>query len=351
MAELPPSQFSSVVSVTYPDVYETFVGYIDVLGLDLGWMLSVECWIDTDFYDTLLVKTIGPLVASVLVVMSYKFRIRNCRTEDQDRCSRIDHTHATFLYLISFLVYSASSSTIFETFACDDIDTGESFLRADHGIQCFTVEHRVYMVYAGFMCLVYPFGIPFCYAAILYQAREGLMSEEEAVRTNATALRALHAPYRKEVYYYEVVECFRRVTLSGLVVFILPNTAGQVITTFLLSFFYFALFMALHPYKQAWDTWLARVGHAIVTMSMFVALVVKVDTEGDDGFSQNVFAGALLFVNCALVLAVAVEAFAMCLMTFRKDITVPERVGPARVTSAGEGGAKPCEEGMPPPLG
>ncbi|CAN0299763.1 unnamed protein product, partial [Pylaiella littoralis] len=306
------SQFSAVASVTYPDAYEAFVGYIDVIDLDLVWMLSAECWVDTNFYDTLLITTIVPLVISGLVLISFAIRNRRCGAEDGDRRSRVKHRHATALYLVSFLVYSSASSTVFQTFACDDIDTGESFLRADHSIQCYTTEHRVYMAYAVLMCLVYPFGIPFCYAATLYQARRGIKSDVESIRDKATVLRALHAPYQRDVYYYEVVECFRRVTLSGIVVFILPNTAGQVMTTFLLSLLFFAAFMVLDPYTDGLDTWLARLGHAIVMMSMFVALVVKVDTEGDDGFSQDVFAGALVLVNCAMVLTVIAEAFGLC---------------------------------------
>ncbi|CAN0030927.1 unnamed protein product [Scytosiphon promiscuus] len=316
------SQFSAVARVTYPDVYETLVGYIDIINLDLAWMLSAECWVDTNFYDTLLATTIAPFVVSGLVLASFTIKSRQCCTEDHDQRSRIKHKHATALYLISFLVYSSASSTVFQTFACDDIDNGKSFLRADHSIQCFTTEHQVYMAYAGLMCFVYPFGIPFCYAATLYQARHGITSDVEAIRDKATVLRALHLPYRRDVYYYAVIECFRRVTLSGIVVFILPNTAGQVMTTFLLSLCFFAAFMVLNPYTDVLDTWLARVGHAIVMMSMFVALAVKVDTEGDDGFSQDVFAGALVLVNCAMVLTVVAEAFGMCSAVVR-DVREP----------------------------
>lgn len=333
---LPPIfQFCAVARVTYPDVYETLVGYIDIIDLDLAWMLSAECWVDTNFYDTLLATTIAPLMVSGLVLASFTMRSHRCCAEDQDQRSRIKHKHATVLYLISFLVYSSASSVVFQTFACDDIDNGKSFLRADHSIQCFTTEHRVYMAYAGLMCLVYPFGVPFCYAATLYQARHGIKSDVESIRDKATVLRALHAPYRRDVYYYEVVECFRRVIISGIVVFILPNTAGQVMTTFLLSLFFFAAFTVLDPYSDVLDTWLARVGHAIVMMSMFVALVVKVDTEGDDGFSQDVFAGALVLINCAMVLTVVAEAFGICSAVVRE---VREPVSVMSVTRGGVGG-------------
>lgn len=318
-------QFSSMASVIYPGVYEKFVEYIDIIDLDLAWMLSAECWVETDFYDTLLTATIGPLIICGLVLISYAIRRRRYFTHGQDLLVRIYQKHATFLYLISFLVYSTVSSKIFQTFGCDDIEYGKaSFLRVDHSIECYTTDHKLYMAYAGVMCLVYPFGIPFCYAVILYRARKGLKSEVESVRTNATPLTALSAPYRPEVYYYEVVECFRRVTLSGLVVFISPKSAGQVMTSFLLSLFFFAVFMVLDPYANVLDTWMARIGHAIVMMSMFVALVVKVDVEGDDKFSQDVFAGALVVANCVMVLMVVVEALGMCSIVVR-DIKEPVR--------------------------
>lgn len=301
-----------MASVTYPDLYAAFVGFIDFLDLDVTWMLSVDCWVDTDFYNTLLTMTIGPMVVSVLVLGSWTIRRRRCPAADPDRFSRINQRHSKFMYVISFLIYSSVSSTVFQTFACDGIDTGESFLRVDYSTQCYTRKHWLYMGYAGFMCLVYPIGIPVAYLFFLYKARQGFKSEDEATRTDITVLRPLWEPYQPRVYYYEVVECFRRVTLSGLVVFILPNTAGQVMTGFLLAVVFFALFTILDPYKDRRDTWLARFGHAIVMMSLFVAMAVKVDVTAEDGFSQGVFAGALVATNVVLVLIVALEALWMC---------------------------------------
>ena len=107
-------QFSAVASVTYPDVYGTFVNYIEVIDLDLAWIVSAKCWIDTNFYDTLLGTTIGPLVVAGLVLLSFTIKSRRCPAADQERRSRINHTHTTFMYLISFLVYGGVSSTIFQ---------------------------------------------------------------------------------------------------------------------------------------------------------------------------------------------------------------------------------------------
>ncbi|CAM9623221.1 unnamed protein product [Scytosiphon promiscuus] len=324
------SQFSSVASVTYPDVYDAFVGYMDFLKLDVAWMLSAKCWFETDFYDSLLAITIGPLVVCGLALAS--FMRSSGRSPSPALLKEIKRRHATFAYIVSVLVYSTASSAVFQVFACDHLDNGKAFLRADHSIQCYTATHKGFMAYAGLMFLVYPLGIPFCYAVILYQRYSEWEEFKRKKREKKNApvkldfagggavFRALSEPYRGEIYFYEVVECLRRVTLSGLVVFILPNSAGQVITTFLLSLLFFGIFMGLDPHEDPVDKWLDRIGHVVVMMSMFVALAIKVDIEGDDRFSQEVFGGALVATNCVLVSILVVQAYMMC-----KDATKRER--------------------------
>lgn len=338
-----PFQFSSVASVTYPDVYDTFVGYINFFQLDLAWMLSAKCLVRTNFYHTLLTITIGPLVVCGLALVSFTRRSNGlCKVNDRRLLQEIKRRHATFIYIVSVLVYSTASSAVFQVFACDDLDNGKAFLRADHSIQCYTMTHKAYMVCAAFMCVVYPLGIPFCYAMVVYPQYsvwkdiETKKKENPDVQVpdnrNATSegavFLALSAPYRPDVCYYEVVECLRRVTLSGLVVFILPNSAGQIITTFLLSLLFFGIFMGLDPYEHPLDKWLDRIGHVIVMMSMFVALAIKVDIEGDDEFSQEVFGAALVVTNCVMVTTLLVQACMMC-KDAHKQATEQEAEGAA----------------------
>lgn len=309
-----------IASVAYPDVYNTFLKYVDVVNLNLGWMLSAGCLIDTDFYVNLLVSTIVPLVVVGVVAISYKIAKRRHSNSARKTRARINRRHAWVLFWVSFLVYSTVSSAIFQTFACDSFDNGMSYLRVDHSLECYTQTHTMFRVYAGVMGVVYPFGIPFAYAVVLYRSRAALKDTvaREMPTIDVAALRELWGAYRPEVYYYEVAECVRRVVLSGVIVFIFPNTAGQVATAFLLSLLFAALFMALDPYSSWFDTSIARTGHMVVLMSMFVALLQKVDMGDDDDFSQDVFAIVLVLVNCFMVVAAAAEACGMCLVAVRE---------------------------------
>lgn len=316
--------------MAYPEIYETFLGYVDVVNLDLAWMMSAGCLIDTDFYDSLLVSTIGPLVMTGLVLLSRTVMRRRYPANDQIKRSKSDRRHASAIFWVSFLVYSKTSGTIFQAFACDEIDNGTSFLRVDHSVQCFTPRHKWFMGYAGVMSIIYPFGIPFCYAAVLYYARTAIKSGQEAVAGSTVVLKELWQPYQKDAYFYEVVECLRRVVLSGVVVFVLPNTAGQIATSFLLSMFFFVIFMVLNPYQHRSDTWLGIIGHAVVMLSMFSGLLEKVDIEGDDSFSQEVFAVVLIVAHLAMVLFLAAEACGVSLVVVQ-EFRRPSRALMARV--------------------
>lgn len=61
-----------------------------------------------------------------------------------------------------------------------------------------------------------------------------------------------------EVYYYEVVECGRRVFLTGVLIFISPNTAAQVATACMFAFVSLLGFELLRPHLDPVDSWLYR---------------------------------------------------------------------------------------------
>ncbi|CAM9433669.1 unnamed protein product, partial [Laminaria digitata] len=271
-------------SITYPAVYEAFLRHVDVFNLNISWILSAGCLIESNFYHGLLVSTLGTLVIAGCVLASQVVSCRRCPEHDREARAKIDQRHASILFWISLLVYATVSSSVFRTFACDDLDNGNSFLRSDHSLECYTPKHKVFMAYASVMVAVFPLGIPVCYTVVLYRNRSSFKDRvgADANTTNVAGFKELWEPYRSQVYFYEVVECFRRVLLSGVVVFIFPNTAGQVATSLLLAIFTAAVFMALNPYVSRWHTWLARISHAVVILSLYVALLQTVDDVDDD---------------------------------------------------------------------
>eukprot|EP00903_Cladosiphon_okamuranus_P018353 g16884.t2 len=272
------TQFADAASVTYPGVYQDFLSAIDVVNFDLGSVLSAGClWFNVDFHDRLLVNTLGPLVVVGLLGITYwiaMYRNNSITASGDAVVEQIRYRHQTVLLLVTFLIYSSVSSTVFQTFACETLDDGIEYLRADYTILCKDAKHKAFEVYAGIMFAVYPIGIPLLYSILLLQRRDVLASAD-VDKTRAQSISSLWEPYRPERFYYEVVECGRRIMLTGVVVFISPSDAAQIAITMLLAFFFLAIFEMLRPYASESDMWICRGGHVIVFLSMFYLLLQK----------------------------------------------------------------------------
>ncbi|CAM9199838.1 unnamed protein product, partial [Laminaria digitata] len=300
------AQFASVANVTYPGVYQTFLNSIDVINLDLGFVLSAGCfWPGIDFHHMLLASTLWPLAVLGPLVVTYTVAVRRKSASCKMVREKIRNKHLSVMLLLLFLVYSSVSSTVFRMFACDSVDDGNNYLRADYRIMCTDAKHRALQVYAAIMIAVYPVGIPLLYAVLLYRHRVAL-SDARACKTAAKPIAHLWAPYRPNAFYYEVIECGRRIVLTGVVVSIFPNAAAQVAITIMNSLFFFVVSEVLSPYASSSDTWLARGGQVIILFSMYDALLLKIDVSKERSESQHVFAAVLVAGHVILIMAVVV---------------------------------------------
>ncbi|CAN0382790.1 unnamed protein product [Ectocarpus sp. 12 AP-2014] len=315
------TQFADAANVTYPGLYQDFLSAIDVINFDIGSVLAAGClWSDMDFHDRLLVNTIGPLVVAGFLAMTYGIVLRrHSASGDTGGVEKIYHKHQTALLLLTFLVYSSVSSTVFQTFACETLDDDVEYLRADYRIHCTDTKHQAFEVYAAIMIVVYPVGIPLLYAFLLFQRRH-VLADAGADKTVALSISGLWEPYRPERFYYEVVECGRRVMLTGVVVFIFPNDAAQIAITILLTLFFSLLFEILSPYESESDMWLSRGGHVILFLSMFDLLLLKVDVSGESDQSQAVFSGVLVTGHVLMILVIVVEVVGICYPSGKKRV-------------------------------
>ena len=302
-------QFTSVANVSFTGVYQRFLDGLEVFNFDLGWILSAGCVLDVDFHDRLLVSTLCPIAGLLFLAGVYAAASRVNRGS-VETLEGIWHKHVSLVLLLTFLVYASVSSVLFKTFACDKLADGKDYLRADYRIQCDSSEHRAFMGYAGFMILLYTVGIPAFYGVLLFRDSDVLKRDQPDRErlARATSTSDLWKPYKPSVFYYEVIECCRRILLAGVVVFIYPDTAAQVAVALLMAVVFAMLSEGLAPYASRWDTWTNRMGHAVVTMSMYVALLLKVDVSDERADSQRIFEAVLVAAHASMLLVILVEA-------------------------------------------
>ena len=310
-------QFSGVVSVQYPLVYESFLAALSVVNLNLGDMMSLTCVLETNFYIQLILATTGPMVLLSALAITCLVAVR--RNGHSIRAMRLaKNEHLSVALFIIFIVYSSVSYTIFQTFVCDTLDSEVTCLRADYSIMCSTGTHEGYMTYAGLMVFVYPVGIPTAFAWLLFTNRHEIKNVDttnragvqvEPMRLEALeAFKDLLAPYKRNRHYYEVIECVRRIALTGFAVFIYPGSTGQVAIEALFAVLFSTMTEMLSPFADSLDAWLYRFGTWIIFLSMYLALLLKVNAADEESQSQNIFAGLLIAAHVGMICMVIAHA-------------------------------------------
>ncbi|CAN0016842.1 unnamed protein product, partial [Sphacelaria rigidula] len=190
---------------------------------------------------------------------------------------------------------------------------------------------------------VYPIGIPLLYFFILWTNRESLnptlearkRAETEAAAELEAAAEAgdsmeeaekleerirqrrqnpdlvpsmfLWKDFGADMYYYEVIECGRRILLTGVLIFIAPYSSAQAALACIFAFASLLGFELLRPHLDPTDAWLYRLGCVVIFLSNFLALLIKVDAAGEG--RQDALGGLLVAVNLGLVVAVIVTSW------------------------------------------
>lgn len=199
-----PLQYSDVAGIKYPAAYQEFLGMIDLVNCDLGFILSFACIYDTNFYDRLLMATLGPVIIMFALGCTYVVAVWRNRASEE-AVATVKNRHLSIALFVIFVVYATVSHTILETFVCDTLDDGNSYLRADYSLTCTTARHVGFQVYAALMVVVYPVGFPCAFGWWLFKHRQELKCEEDrALNPKLRPAADLWEPYRRQRYYYEV---------------------------------------------------------------------------------------------------------------------------------------------------
>ena len=90
--------------------------------------------------------------------------------------------------------------------------------------------------------------------------------------------------------------------------FVYPNSAEQIAIVLFLAVVFMFVSESISPFKSKSDMWLYRWGNGIILASMYVALLLKVDLEGEESNSSSAITVLLIAANVFMVFTVVVQA-------------------------------------------
>ena len=326
------SQFDAIAGDVYPELYEGFVSKLNAVNLHFDSVFAYSCLVKNDFYDHLLLATITPFLALVVLAGSYFVGKRSSNSESAMREVRRKH-QAAVLY-VALLVYSPVSYRIFQTFGCDELDDGESYLRADYSLSCLTARHSRYEVYAFIMVGIYPVGIAAAFAGLLFWHRHDLVKPDRGTMLHLKPSNGVWAAYKPSRYFYEVVECDRRISFTVIAAFVRANSAAQVSIAFLFAVVYVFISEALSPFQRSVDTMLYRWGNCVTVASMYVALLMKGHVGQEEQNFLSTYSVVLVLANVFMVVAMLVEMVLLAKQAREMTNSVMELEMPVRRTDS-----------------
>ena len=242
--------------------------------------------------------------------------------------------------LISAQVFTSVSTTVLRFFNYKEYKSVDAngrlktlrVLQADHGISCDSPSYKKWSVYAGIMVFIYPVGIPLLYFAELWYHRKAInpdvsagappagltiMTEKDVQELKIKRrsedksiqhLEFLFRDYEPRTYLFIVFECVRRLALTGMLIFIFPGSASQIVVGLFVAVFSQLIIAAAGPYHEDQDDTLATVGQfqiVLVFISSFVLLVKDIPQqqgEAGDLWKGPAFAAFMLLIGTMTLL-------------------------------------------------
>mmetsp|Transcript_77161 Transcript_77161/g.221760 ORF Transcript_77161/g.221760 Transcript_77161/m.221760 type:complete len:868 (+) Transcript_77161:968-3571(+) len=315
-------------------VFNSFIKFFSVFDLDLFELVPTECFLfDGEkskfrYRQQLLFNTLMPIGVSLVIYAYYHIMMRWKKKQwlkkEQDHSHHLTispfvqlHNRCMYAFLFfSFLIYPTSSNTVLNYFGYDEFfdDEGEledCYLEVDYSFCCGgecskelghgTTMYGVWSIYAIAFIFVYPIGIPLMYFVLLWRHRDdidpivpelghkGRMdgAHSEAVdlavaqrhkNPNIKPVAFLYTPYEPRFWWWEVIECIRRLLMTSAQVFIRgDDEILQICVTLSLSLFSMKIYSLFSPYIEDTDDIVAELGQWIVVISLLSMLYMEAD--------------------------------------------------------------------------
>jgi hypothetical protein len=240
--------FPLLFDIAFPALFQDWLDALAVLSLDLYAFLGINCVADMNLYSEFAVTVTVPAVGLLLNYLYYRgwlsFIIQKIsKTEgatetDAEQAHHKPEKRNEMYALVAreardravwlaigwlFLVYTILCRTTFSSFACQEIDDNESFLRVDYSIDCNSNAYKAYAVVATCFIGIYPIGIPAFFGLLLYRNRRVLGKNVSGGQNvdawwygDSETLDFLVDGYRADTFWFEEVEFLRKLLMAGV---------------------------------------------------------------------------------------------------------------------------------------
>ena len=307
--------FPVTFDIPWPQNLLAFMKAMEFTAFDLYAVFGdVSCRMQTGFLQKYVYHmALFPAILSIIAGMYLIARFLRGITQ-YCRCTKYTSESLktqvfTLLSLVSFALYTGISTRIFRLFKCRKIQ-GAWYLTADYTVTCQEGEWNGYAASGALFIILYVVGIPGVQLYLLYRnrdilhVREGMTHEEKQEQhVVEKEYGSIYANYTTECYYYDIIDLFRRLLLTGGLIMMGEESVAQVFLGIIICAFWMSLLIHKKPYKAGWDNIIAVIlaAHLLLTLVSGMALKLYDATPGQDEYQKAGFGAVLITVSVLCV--------------------------------------------------
>ena len=310
------SQFFSTFEMVFNGKTEQKIRAIAApLNLNPFGLAPVRCFYkNANFIDQFYVTCIMPLIICFFIIPLVAVMFAKGKTRAKSMKARVDMCFR-LLNVCLFLIYPSICATVFKMLnPCREIANGNLYLKVDYSIRCsgngFTnKEFDDAYNFALFMLIMIPIGAPMFFFLQLFIKRKSLWMRggetdekgESLVVSPHTYRRlgALYMAYSTRCWYWESIELFRKLAITGLIVLCYPGTVYQFVCACGILLGSITLYALVRPYRDLSNDYLQISCNIAMLCIAFAGLLVRRKQEDKD-VNENTISQILIICPIAL---------------------------------------------------
>ena len=310
--------FSALVRASWPVALISMERYLNVFQGNVFQFAPLSCIVPVlrldHFQNFSAVLSVNVLVV-LLILLYLLIKIHYIKggqefhhSEKLQAVSALKKSCYRNIFLFLLALYPITSTTIarilplpgscVEICFTDDKNNCTYLLRADYSIKCFTPRHRVYWPIAA-VCAIYPVGFPLVMLTLIYKFRDSKAGENISF-----GLRVFFESYKEKFWFWEIIEMYRKLILTSLVLFFGSDDLSQNGFTVVMVGTFGVAYTFFRPIKEKFEDRLQTLVLWIIFFDVCLGTMYtsRDASEGHKGSESTTINVLFVLVNSSVLL-------------------------------------------------
>jgi len=322
------TNFAFALEVPWPSGFSAFLRVFNFVNLDFIKWASVGCVVHSDYFLKWRVFVIVPFATLASLWIFYFLPtwlyVRRDMSDDQNASivRKIQARRLVKLVVFTiFLIYPSVSSTVLKLYVCRSI-AGTWYLVQDFTIKCSgTWETYAYVNILA--TLLYPIGIPLCFAFVLFRNQHRLLLPK--IRSQ---FGFLYDAYEIAFWWFEILDMVYKLIMTSIIAFLPVYLQSPAALIVVLG--YLDAILVARPYIRKGDDRLSLYCVVLTLLLVLVAFVLQAEHGGLDAIGDALLSVVLIGVICVLILFFVVQITSVARKIWLKRAR--ERIGQSLAT-------------------